>query len=321
MAQSLKTGVQAEALLKELAAVWAELGKEQKGAGGVLRACSLTMVAIVEREADIGETLADIMRDQPCRFIVVRLGEANRISAHATAECWMPFGRRQQICCERIEIAASLDTLGDVPSVLRGLLVPDLPVVLWIRDPRALRHPSADEFLAIAQKIVVDPRGFDDWKWLSEEVRRLAAAGVPIADLAWTRITRWRELIARLFDDPASLAALSSLDEIEIHHSSPEPGPAARYLAAWIRICLGRELRVAYLQANHTETWQIQHVVLRGPGIEYRIRRAERGMVTVEGPGIANRVVFRLLKESELLREELRIPGRDEVFGRVVLAA
>lgn len=315
------TGVRAEELLRDLAAVWAELGKEQKGTGGVLRACSLTMIAIVERDADIGETLADIMRDQPSRFVVVRLGDAERISAHATAECWMPFGRRQQICCERIEIAASLETLGDVPSVLRGLLVPDLPVVLWIRDPRALRHPSAPEFLSIAQKTIVDPRGFDDWKWLSDEVKRLAAAGIPIADLAWTRVTRWRELIARLFDDPARVAALSGLAEIEIHHSSPEPGPAARYLAAWIRICIGRELPVRYLRATHTETWQIQRVVLRGSGFEYAVRRAERGMVTVEGPGIDGRVVFRLLKESELLREELRIAGRDETFDQVVLAA
>ena len=39
----------------------------------------------------------------------------------------------QQICCEQIEVAASPDRLADVAPTLLGIIVPDLPVVVWSR--------------------------------------------------------------------------------------------------------------------------------------------------------------------------------------------
>ena len=128
-------GVAAEDLLKELAALWAREGSEGE-AGGVLRACTMTLVVVSEEgddESALGETLAALMPEHPARTIVIRLqGDGERaLTQRVYQQCWKPFGQRQQICCEQIEITASDAALADLPSVILPLAVPDLPVILW----------------------------------------------------------------------------------------------------------------------------------------------------------------------------------------------
>ena len=59
------------------------------------------------------------MHEHPSRAIVVRVRQcAERVlEARVFAQCWMPFGGRQQICCEQVEITASPESLADVATV------------------------------------------------------------------------------------------------------------------------------------------------------------------------------------------------------------
>lgn len=312
-----------EKLLRELDQVWVSLGKNTENNGAVLRACAMTLIALVEDDAgatDVSETLGELMHDHPSRAIVVRVRAAGDLEARVFAQCWMPFGRRQQICCEQIEISSSRDSLADVPAVLRGLLVPDLPVVVWVRHPDLLRHAAVAPFLDLAHKVIVESRGFADWKWLLAKLRELDAAGKHVADLAWTRITRWRELIAQVFADPAQAQLLRTADSVLIRHSSPEPGPAAMYLAKWIEQCLRRPVTTRFEQAGETKTWQIQEVILSDGGKPLAIRRLERHVVEITAGSLTGCTVFRQLKEAELMREDLSVAARDLVFERVLAA-
>ena len=80
------------------------------------------------------------MPEHPSRAIVIRFRAEDQraLAARVFAQCWMPFGHRQQICCEQIEITASDASLPDLAAVVLPLTVPDLPVILWCRSPRAL---------------------------------------------------------------------------------------------------------------------------------------------------------------------------------------
>lgn len=318
----MAVAIKAEKLLRELDEVWVSLGKDQQEAGGVLRACAMTLITLIDdrQGTDPGETLAELMHDHPARAILIRAGGSGELSAHCTAQCWMPFGRRQQICCEQIEIAAPLKLLGDVPAVLRGLLVPDLPVVVWLRSPSLLQKADLAPFFELAHKIIIEPRGFDDSKWLIDRIRAIAGTGKPVADLTWVRITRWRETIARLFDDPERRRALESVSEILIRHSSPEAGPAVKYLTAWLQICLGRDVAVRLEQAGSSNTWQIQCVMLRGKNFSASITRSQKGCVDTVADGLSAHSIFAPLREADLLREELSLPGRDPIFERVLAA-
>ena len=64
-------------ILKELAELWAGMGKqgEAEGGQGVLRACTMTLVVLAEageNAADLDETLAALMAEHPARAIVIR---------------------------------------------------------------------------------------------------------------------------------------------------------------------------------------------------------------------------------------------------------
>jgi glucose-6-phosphate dehydrogenase assembly protein OpcA len=323
MEDSLMGTVQVEKLLGDLAQVWLDLGKQQEE-GGVMRACAMTLIALVDENAgvsDVAGTVADIMQDHPSRAIVVRVdGVSGEIGAHASAFCWKPFGRRQQICCEQIEFRASRERLMDVPSVLRGLTVPNLPVVLWVRSPGLMDTEGFPELAELADKVIVESRGESDWKRLMVQVAALIHSGKAAADLAWTRITRWRELLAQLFENEALAERAGDIRTITVSHSSPEPGPAATYLATWVRLVLGGALEVRYRESPRKVTWQIQEVRLEGPGIDVGLHRAERGLVEVQAGPLKTCAVFRQLREADLLREELSILGPDPTFIKVLRA-
>src|SRR5438094_770354 len=163
----MAAAVQPERILKDLAKLWVDLAKEdsEKGSSGVLRACAMTLIAAVEEEADaasVGETLAELMHQHPSRAIVLRVcaEQESALDARVFAQCWMPFGRRQQICCEQVEITASPSRVDDLPKLVLGLTVPDLPVVLWCRSERLANDASFQQLFPLATKIIVDTERF-----------------------------------------------------------------------------------------------------------------------------------------------------------------
>src|SRR5690349_18145162 len=128
------TTVQPERILKDLQHLWAQMAQDQAEAGGVLRACALTLVVAAEDDSDAGrvrQTVGVLMHNHPSRAVIVRAGgEEAGLDARIFAECWKPFGKAQQICSEGIEITAGHSGLAEVARFLVPLRVPDLPVVL-----------------------------------------------------------------------------------------------------------------------------------------------------------------------------------------------
>ena len=96
-----------------------------------------------EGAAGIAQTLGLVMQDHPNRAVIVRVrdGFEPPLDFQVTAQCWRPFGRQRQICCEQIEIAASDAALADLPSVVLPLAAPDLPVIVWSRSARLFEMP------------------------------------------------------------------------------------------------------------------------------------------------------------------------------------
>src|SRR5689334_157211 len=97
-----------EKVLKELGALWADLAKPSEASEhGVLRACAMTLVVALEPGDDpqqVGQVIAELIHEHPSRAIVLKPGEAHQdLDARVSAQCWMPFGKRQQVCCEQIE--------------------------------------------------------------------------------------------------------------------------------------------------------------------------------------------------------------------------
>jgi glucose-6-phosphate dehydrogenase assembly protein OpcA len=307
-------------LLAELDEQWRQLGKSETG---VLRACSMTLIAAAgagRNPQDLGATLAELMREHPSRTILLRVGQAGSpLETRTSIQCWMPFGRRQQICCEQIEIAAGLDSLSDVPPILFGLIVPDLPVALWCPDLDLALRPELRPVLALAGKVIIDSSCLPAAALAWQEIQKLQGARRRLADLVWARLTRWRELLFQ---------ALSGRDQRHAPFKAritwagePFP-PAAMYLAAWLVSRLGWQNQVKERVELACEdpampppgSGRLRSLSLEGESCAIRLRRPAGEALAIEIDGVSAGALFPVFDDAALLREELGVPGFDQQF-------
>ncbi len=293
----MPAAIRPESLLKDLAQLWQSMAQPEHGAStasGVLRACAMTLITAAEDEADgqrASEVIAELMHEHPSRAIVLRPNESGALDARVFAQCWMPFGSRQQICCEQIEIMAAREHLGDVPNLMLGLLAPDLPVVLWCRGTRWLAEPHFERLLALTGKVIVDSARFPS---PAEAFSRIAALARPdrrAADLAWGRITPWREAVSQQFE-----AGASAIRKVRIVFSGASAQTQALYLAAWLRLGM--------------------------PGAAATMETAAEGPEGIVGVYFDDAELrapaHRNASDCDAMREELSITGPDRIFEKVL---
>jgi hypothetical protein len=337
MENAVSTTIQPERILRELAELWVSLGKDSEHgqASGVLRACAMTLITIVEEAedpSDVWSTMAALMPEHPSRAMVIRVREsaARELASRVFSQCWMPFGHRRQICCEQIEISASDASLPDLAAVVLPLTVADLPVILWCRSARVFGLPDFSQIAKIAQKLLLDSASFPNSAEILVEIGRRSRAGQVLGDLAWTRITRIRELISQIFESRNYLARLREVAEVKISFGGSVPPPAAYYLAAWLLDCLeggGAHPRLSWEPAPDDPAGQLMRIELTGgsdDGLHITICVSgdrERPCGDVQIDSLASHTVFPPDNDYVLLREELSIPGRDPVYEKSLMRA
>jgi glucose-6-phosphate dehydrogenase assembly protein OpcA len=191
-------------------------------------------------------------------------------------------------------------------SVLTPLLLPDAPVVAWWPGA-APERPSADPVGALAQRRITDAASAADPH--EELVRRSRGYYPGDTDLAWTRVTNWRTLLAAALDQPYT-APVSGV-------VACEPGsPSAELLARWLELRLG--IPVAQEDSD-------------GPGItaatittadgDISISRPDGRVAYLVRPGQPDRQVSLFQRETaEIIAEEMRRLDPDDVYGEVVSA-
>jgi glucose-6-phosphate dehydrogenase assembly protein OpcA len=314
-------------ILKELSDLWVSLARQDDAThgAGVLRACSMTLVVLNEESDDaaaLGETLAALMPEHPARTMIVRLrGEGERVlSDRVYAQCWMPFGQRRQICCEQVEITASDAALGDLPSVVLPLAVPDLPLIVWCRSPRLLALPEFHGVAAMADKVVIDSAGMQDARAALLKMAAASGRNVLLGDLAWTRLTRWREMLSQVFENRKYLDQLPAVENVDVSFGG-NLETTAWYMAAWLQDALARagvHPRVNVEAAAGSSA--PLRVELSGPGLAVELMwAANRLVVTVNG--LSQCTSLSELNEYSLMREELGIVQRDRVFESSLASA
>jgi glucose-6-phosphate dehydrogenase assembly protein OpcA len=309
----------ADGILSELQEFWASLGGQSTASEShaLLRACAMTLIVIAEEAEDpaaIAQTIGEVMHDHPNRAIVVRLhpGTGTLLDHRITAHCWMPFGTRRQICCEQVEITASNASLPGLLPVLTAIAAPDLPVVVWCRGARISRLPAVTALAHMSDKLIVDSAGFADARAALEDFAADAGRGRPLADLSWTRITRWREIVAHVFDHPGRRELIPRLRQVKVFHAGDPPPASAYYLAGWVLASIGRQDIEARFEA--VAGAGIEGIALDFDSHLVSIRRAQGDAVRIAMDSLISCTVAPRLTEAELLGNELAISGKDAVF-------
>jgi glucose-6-phosphate dehydrogenase assembly protein OpcA len=311
----VQSSIEPEKILRDLRDLWAQLAKDQETAGGVIRACAMTLIAIAEDDPDaekVRQTLGVLMHDHPSRAIVLRANEGAEMEARVFAECWMPFGRDQQICAEGIEITADAANLGDLAQLLLPLIVPDLPVVLWCRGPRFFSTRYFDPLFPLAGKIIADSAVAPNARGAIAVLKELKSRGRRVADLTWTRLTGWREALAHLLDD--HIIELEQIKQVKIRCGSG-PSTCELYFSRWIE----RSLPRTQVTVDHgTGPAGLRAITLIGEGREVTLKASDVGALDVCSGGRTARSLMPDAHADTLMRDELSIVGPDPAFDAVL---
>ncbi|GAB4439659.1 MAG: glucose-6-phosphate dehydrogenase assembly protein OpcA [Chloroflexi bacterium OHK40] len=247
------------AIERELRALWKDSAADPAASGNaVTRALTLNLVARATDSAmaeQVSAVAQSLTASHPNRTVlaVMRPDEPEpRLEAFVQANCLLTAPGVPQLCGEQVTIEAHGAATGQVASLVLPLLVPDLPVVLWLPGPAPFDDPLLPRLRGVIDRLIVDSREFTSPARDLAAMVAFEAAEAPgpgggprppaLSDLAWTSLTPWRELTAQFFDTRPLLPHLHRIDQVEIRYV-PGPGRPNTLLgllmAGWLASCLG----------------------------------------------------------------------------------
>jgi glucose-6-phosphate dehydrogenase assembly protein OpcA len=187
-------------------------------------------------------------------------------------------------------------------SVLVPLLLPDCPVVAWWPGA-APAIPAGDPIGQLAQRRITDTAAASQPIKALESRRTSYAEGD--TDLAWTRITPWRALLAAALDLPPH-------EDVETATiTGAVDNPSADLLAGWLR----SRLHVPVRRRTSPPGGGISAVVLERRSGKVELVRPDGKVGTLRQPGQPERrVPLRRRPVRDCLAEELRRLDPDEIY-------
>jgi glucose-6-phosphate dehydrogenase assembly protein OpcA len=282
------------------AKISAELVRVRRSVGSPAQGMVLTLIIVCDESEFPGALEASIVagREHPSRILLV-VTAAGRDSG-LDAEVRIGEGTPGEVVVIRMRGAAA----AHPASVIRPLLLPDSPVVIWWPG-KTPRNRTADELTKLAMRRMTDaaaaPRPLTA---LRARAREYTAGDT---DLSWTRLTPWRALLAAALDQyPAKIRSVS----IE----SERNNPSADLLAAWLH----SRLKVG-----------VTRKISDGPGLtavrmgtaagDIAITRPDGLLASYTVPGQPERLVaLKRRNFTELISEELRRMDPDVIYERTV---
>jgi glucose-6-phosphate dehydrogenase assembly protein OpcA len=208
---------------RELRNLWksAVQSDDSNDAHSVARACVLNLILYsMDQDAELtaGTLLDEIALQHPCRALLAisRASEAMKLEAWVSARCHLAApGSPKQVCCEQVTALWEGQGVNELPSVVIPLLVPDLPVFLYLRTP-GFDGVALEPFLDAVDRLLLDSSRWsikstvDFCQYLTRKIDRPV-----VSDLNWARIMAWRHLLANAFDNADTGFSVSDLTEIE----------------------------------------------------------------------------------------------------------
>jgi glucose-6-phosphate dehydrogenase assembly protein OpcA len=277
----------------------AEFVRARTRAGSPAMGMVMTLVIVVPEEH--AEAAMDAARqashEHPARVLGVILGDG-RGAAQVNAQVGIGAGWTGETALMRLKG----EVVKHAESVVLPLLLPDSPVAIWWpADPPD--EPAADPLGALAQRRITDAAAATRGKTKAMETQ-CAYYAPGNTDLAWTRITSWRALLAAALDQHQVKVTGASVAAERI-------SPSADLLAAW----LGDRLRVSVDRRNSSGPG-ITEVVMETRSGPIRLERLDGKLATFSSPGQPDRPVALKRRDlPELLAEELRRLDEDEVYA------
>ncbi|MGW1543614.1 glucose-6-phosphate dehydrogenase assembly protein OpcA [Streptomyces sp. NPDC002309] len=264
----------------------------------------LTMVIVTDEENayDAIKAAEEASHEHPSRTLVVikRHARSPRERTHSRLDAEVRVGSEAGTG-ETVVLRTYGEVSDHADSVVLPLLLPDAPVVVWwpVDAPEV---PAKDPLGALAQRRITDMYAVEGPLAALEARARSYAPGD--TDLAWTRLTPWRSMLAAALDQ-------ARLDITSAAVESEADNPSAELLARWLEA----RLHVT-VDRVRTAGPVVTGVRLGTESGEIVIDRPEGPLATLSLPGQPPRTLaLKVRATSELIAEELRRLDADEMYA------
>ena len=277
--------------------------RQESGVAALGRVLTLVSAATGPLDEAVVEAANHASNEHPMRVIVLltrpegpaRLDAEIRVGADAGAS-------------EVVVLRAYGEASTGIESLVTGLLLPDAPVVVWW-PADAPERPGSDPLGRIAQRRIIDSASITD---AAEQVRRIAAYSPGDTDLAWTRVTRWREYLAAVLDQPP----FDSVTAVEVVGAAGSM--STQLLAAWLQLALDVPTTCRLPGGNHPAEGVRSVTLSRATG-DAVLERVSGSQTLLHQPGHpTHEIVLPRRTLSECLAEELRRLDEDVMYRRVL---
>lgn len=261
----------------------------------------LTLVIVTDdgtRTEEAVDAANHASREHPCRVIVVARG-AKKAAARLDAQIRVggDAGASEVVV---LRLYGPLADQG--ASVVEPLLLPDAPIVAWWPH-QAPDRPADDPIGRIANRRITDAAAERHPIKLLEQRRTSYCPGD--TDLAWTRLTNWRAVLASALDLPPHEKVTAATV------SGDASSPSTELLAAW----LAANLRTPVTREKTRSGEGIVGVRLHRRSGDIELHRPDQVTGTLTQPGQPQRrVALRRRPVRECLAEELRRLDPDEIY-------
>lgn len=276
--------------------------REEHGAVTLGRVLTLVLIAEEEHSEEAIEAANRASHEHPCRIVAVLRG-TSRGSPRLDAQIRVGGDAG----ASEVVVLRTFGPLTAHPaSVVMPLLLPDAPVVAWWPN-EAPAVPAEDPVGRLAQRRITDAAAC---KRPAAALRdRMDGYRPGDTDLAWTRLTLWRALLAAALDQPP----FSEVTAARVV-GGPE-NPSADLLAGW----LAWALRCPVTRTKASGVEAMLSVKLDRPSGPLKIDRPDDEVATLSTPGrVDRRVALARRTQAECLAEELRRLDPDEIYGEVL---
>ena len=264
----------------------------------------LTLVIVVnEAQAEEAiEAANDASRQHPCRIIALISGSKTGPSRLDTQiRVGGDAGASEVVV---LRLFGALADHGD--AVLIPLLLPDSPVVAWWPKDAPL-NVAESAIGQMAQRRITDAAEASD---PGAEMKRRADHYQPgDTDLAWTRITLWRGLLAAALDQPPYEPVLHA------DVAGASDSPSADLMAGW----LAQALQCPVTRTCTPPGTGVTCVRLTRPSGDTDLFRPAGAVATLSPPGQPVRRISLARRElAECLADELHRLDPDEVYAKAL---
>jgi glucose-6-phosphate dehydrogenase assembly protein OpcA len=272
------------------------------GAGALGRVLTLVVVVDESKADEAIEAAGDASRQHPCRIVALLHGNkrgASRVDAQIRVGG--DAGASEVVV---LRLYGALVEHGN--SVIVPLLLPDSPVVAWWPKD-APSDVSESPIGQMAQRRITDAAESRNPR--AEMQLRAGSYQPGDTDLAWTRITLWRGLLAAALDQPPYEPVMAATV------TGASDSPSTDLMAGW----LAHALKCPVHRARTPAGTGLVSVRLERRGGDVDLVRPHGTVATLTQPGQpVRRITLARRQLPECLADELRRLDPDEIYAEAL---